>query len=75
MAVLSILDVFEEPLELNEYTVTGVFGPYAMVIMAVEIMYIELGLESKHKKSLLEAYFEIIPKVNYSMVEMELRKG
>jgi len=74
MAVLSVLDVFEEPLELSEYTVTGVFGSYAMVMMAVEIMYIELGLESKHKKALIEAYREIIPKPERFALEIELRK-
>ena len=69
-----MLDVFEEPLELREYTLTGVLGREMMVMMAVEIMSMELGLEAKHKTALIEAYREIIPKVNRSMLEIELRK-
>ena len=74
MVVLSVLDVFEEPFELREYTLTEVLEREAMIVAAVEIMSMELGLEPKHKTALIEAYREIIPKVNRSMLEIELRK-
>jgi len=75
MAVLSVsVILFEEPLEINSTILPEISYSEATVMMAVWLLGKIMKLDSKQMGALMNAYSNLIPKINPSWVEIELRK-